>query len=150
MADPSNWLVACSYLSHCGEQGMGAMSEFLLTLPFRFSNIEEAEEPVPVSQAITVTNPKAKKKKPAPVAELDEILAFCTDHKLELTVRDICRVCAWGGRLFESRASEISWPISTGCITSFDTNASLWQGHRILCEDVRFTRLEPRSRRPVK
>jgi hypothetical protein len=97
MADPSNWLVACSYLSYCGEQGMGVMSEFLLTLPFRFSNIEEAEEePVPVSQAIAVTNPKAKKKKPAPVAELDEILEFCTHHNLDLTIRDICRVCAWG------------------------------------------------------
>jgi len=85
MADPSNWRVACSYLSHCGEQGMGMVNEFLLALPFRLSNIDEE----PVSQAQTKS--KSKKDKPAPLADLDDIVQFCLDLGLRDTARGICR-----------------------------------------------------------
>lgn len=74
---------------------MGMINEFLLTLPFSISNIEEVEEPISVSTSQAVALSGAKKKKSAPVAELDEILAFCVDHNLHATVRGICRVRGW-------------------------------------------------------
>jgi len=91
MADPSNWRVAISYLAHCGEQGMGMANEFLLSLPFRMSNVE-AEGPA--AQALTPVDAKGKKRNPAPIAELDEILEQCTYYGLRDTARSICRVSA--------------------------------------------------------
>ncbi|KIM23665.1 hypothetical protein M408DRAFT_332267 [Serendipita vermifera MAFF 305830] len=91
MADPSNWRVAASYLLQSGQQGFQMANEILISIPFRMNNVE-AEEPI--AQAVVPVSSKDKKKKPAPLADLDELIAFCSQHGLQDTVRSICRVAS--------------------------------------------------------
>lgn len=73
----------------CGKQGLGIANETLLSLPFRMSNVEPEE---PVSQALVPAGAKAKKIRPAPLAELDELISFCKENRLSDATQGICRV----------------------------------------------------------
>lgn len=88
MSDPSMWRIAIQYLGYCGKAGIATANQILIHLPFTISGIKLADEAH--SQALVMFTGAGKK--PAPMADLTEILDICNRFSLYEAKSSICRV----------------------------------------------------------